>query len=91
MSGWLWYVGAMWIGSRNILKIDPTRFLMDWMWYMRKITLVHIFGKMGLLLIEMKRQQLEQVGGGVKIRNLILDVLRLRWAVDNWRLNRQLD
>lgn len=31
---------------------------------MRKITLVHILGKMGLLLIEMKRQQLEQVGGG---------------------------
>lgn len=64
MSGWLWYVGAMWIDSRNILKVDPTRFLMDWMRYMRKITLVHILGKMGLLLIEMKRQQLEQVGGG---------------------------
>lgn len=51
--------------------------------YEKNYFLVHILGKMGLLLIEMKRQQLEQVGGGVKIRNLILDVLRLRWAVDN--------
>lgn len=27
MSGWLWYVGAMWIDSGNILKVDPTGFL----------------------------------------------------------------
>lgn len=85
MSGWLWYVGAMWIDSGNILKVDPTGFLdgLDVV-YEKNYFLVHILGKMGLLLTEMKRQQLEQVaGGGVKIRSLILDVLRLRWAVDN--------